>query len=49
MRRFNVRIEGTDFVLDVEEYKTVPVIASSSASKAWAASGQHKIMNQYSR
>lgn len=45
MRNFNVRVEGTEFKLEVEEIKTVPLIILHKENRTWAENGKQKLMS----
>lgn len=47
MRKFNVRVEDTDFELEVEEVRTVPVILAQEEHHAWVDRGHQEVMHAH--
>lgn len=45
MRKFRVIIEGTQFELEVEENKTVPMILNHEDHHMWVETGHQELMH----
>ncbi|WIW71392.1 MULTISPECIES: hypothetical protein [Anaerosinus] len=47
MRNFKVRVEGTEFELEVEEEKSVPLVILHGDHHAWVEAGHKNLMNSH--
>ncbi len=47
MRNFRVKVEGTEFELEVEEERTVPLVILHEDHHAWIDTGHQHLMNSH--
>lgn len=47
MRNFKVNVEGTEFELEVEEDKSVPMVILHEDHHAWVENGHNNLMNTH--